>query len=334
MKIINAPKKFTKKINIFLVIFILLISGLISGYAILKSKNSKADILRQLAQNFNTENVINDHDFDGLADWEEEIHKTDPNNPDTDGDGYLDGEEVASGFDPTKKAPHDKLTDEVSQQIGQGLNRPDPGNLSQMLGYILSNQLQSGQMPLINTQDINAIDQKVMEAIDEKVVEAIQKASAGFLSEFIPPFEKENYEFTIIEENSLEAGQNYAKEASDKIGALDSCQGKYNRKKEEQIIEEAINNKNFDLVNCLSQGHLKAYELTLTVPVPSDWLQIHKKFLRAYWITYQGYHYLTEFETDPLKSMIAIEKIKDAQQKELAEALQLMIIEAEKYNLK
>ena len=49
MKTSNISQKFTKKINIFLVIFILLIIGTIGGYIILKSKSSKADLLEQLA---------------------------------------------------------------------------------------------------------------------------------------------------------------------------------------------------------------------------------------------------------------------------------------------
>ncbi len=52
MKTTNTPKKFTKKINIFLVIFIILIGLLIGGYALLKSKNSEADMLEQLATKF------------------------------------------------------------------------------------------------------------------------------------------------------------------------------------------------------------------------------------------------------------------------------------------
>jgi len=43
-----------------------------------------------------------DSDNDKLGDYMESYYKTDPNNPDTDGDGYLDGEEVQMGYDPTK----------------------------------------------------------------------------------------------------------------------------------------------------------------------------------------------------------------------------------------
>ncbi len=42
-----------------------------------------------------------DSDSDGLFDREEvKVYKTDPLNPDTDGDGHKDGDEVKAGYDP------------------------------------------------------------------------------------------------------------------------------------------------------------------------------------------------------------------------------------------
>jgi len=49
--------------------------------------------------------IIVDTDKDYLSDAWEKIIGTDPNNPDTDGDKYLDGTEVAAGFDPLDKEP-------------------------------------------------------------------------------------------------------------------------------------------------------------------------------------------------------------------------------------
>ena len=53
-----------------------------------------------------------DYDKDGLKDWEEALWKTDPKSPDTDGDGTLDGEEVASKRNPVVRGPADMLNEE------------------------------------------------------------------------------------------------------------------------------------------------------------------------------------------------------------------------------
>jgi len=50
-----------------------------------------------------------DSDNDGLKDWEEALWKTDPQNPDTDGDGTPDGKEVAEGRNPAIPGPDDYL---------------------------------------------------------------------------------------------------------------------------------------------------------------------------------------------------------------------------------
>ncbi len=48
-----------------------------------------------------------DLDSDGLTNDQERLYKTDPLNADTDSDGYKDGAEVATGYDPTKKSEED-----------------------------------------------------------------------------------------------------------------------------------------------------------------------------------------------------------------------------------
>src|SRR3990167_5240292 len=72
-----------------------------------------------------------DADHDGLTNREESYWNTDFENPDTDGDGFLDGEEVASGHDPLKPGPDDLLdtskniTAKVSNLIIGGLYTKD-----------------------------------------------------------------------------------------------------------------------------------------------------------------------------------------------------------------
>lgn len=57
-----------------------------------------------------------DTDHDGLFDWEEALWKTDPKNPDTDGDGTNDGDEIKLKRNPLVKGPNDVLPDDFLQQ--------------------------------------------------------------------------------------------------------------------------------------------------------------------------------------------------------------------------
>jgi len=53
--------------------------------------------------------LAKDSDNDGLSDYDELfVYKTDPYNPDTDGDGFLDGDEVTNGFNPLDPGDHKK----------------------------------------------------------------------------------------------------------------------------------------------------------------------------------------------------------------------------------
>lgn len=51
-----------------------------------------------------------DSDCDGLTNSEESLYGTDAKKSDSDNDGYSDGVEVKSGYDPTKPSPGDKIT--------------------------------------------------------------------------------------------------------------------------------------------------------------------------------------------------------------------------------
>ncbi|MBX4189951.1 thrombospondin type 3 repeat-containing protein [Candidatus Parcubacteria bacterium] len=90
----------------------------------------------------------NDFDHDGLNNAQEDYWNTDLNNPDTDNDGFKDGEEVASGHDPRIAGPDDVLDSD---------RHP---NLTQRLGSLLLSGFSEGSLQSDNPkfeQSLNAI---------------------------------------------------------------------------------------------------------------------------------------------------------------------------------
>lgn len=304
--------KFGKKLNLLLAAFLVIIGISIGAYLVLDSSNSQAN-LSELAKNIKEPKIEEDHDGDGLKDWEEKIYNTDPNNPDTDGDGYLDGEEVASGFDPNKKAPNDKLKKaENKKENYQEIKRPDPGDLTQNLTFILSKKIKNEDIPNLAGSNPSALTPQIQGMIDEEINESIRKVSDGFMVNFIPPFERQNRKIKTAQENNLKAIKLYAKQARDMIGKVDSCQEKGKAKDEVTIIQKAIESKNFKTANCLSKSYKEAYENLLTVPVPLDWVDIHKDFLKIFWDFHIFYKHLDKYHADPLKGILIMKKFEEA----------------------
>jgi hypothetical protein len=95
------------KLNLIIFVGLLILSFALFAYA---QNNATTD-----------NNIFLDSDQDGLSNVEEKMYGTDPYNPDTDGDGYTDGAEVKSGYDPLKPAPGDKIVSSAAQptQVAQ-----------------------------------------------------------------------------------------------------------------------------------------------------------------------------------------------------------------------
>lgn len=76
-----------------------------------------------------------DDDQDGILNDRERYFGINPRNPDTDGDGFDDRQEIRlgriAGFDPlvmTRDSDQDGLADEVEKQLGSDLNNIDTDN--------------------------------------------------------------------------------------------------------------------------------------------------------------------------------------------------------------
>src|SRR3989344_7523728 len=108
----------TNKIKLFLVFLaVLAVISVFSFFDVFTG--TKSVLFSNSIKQFPVD-VVSDVDMDGLSDAEESYWNTDFQDPDTDKDGYLDGEEAASRHDPAKPGPDDSLVaTNITQSVAE-----------------------------------------------------------------------------------------------------------------------------------------------------------------------------------------------------------------------
>lgn len=161
---------------------------------------SSFGFLSMASEDFSGKSVFQDLDQDGLTDEEEALYKTDPRVADTDRDGYGDGAEIRSGYDPAKAAPGDKIfsgnetrqsskKDEhgqegtapqaessrvvAAQSEGQGGVASDnlTEQVSEQIADILKNSSESAEGSAVSVQEMQA---RVQELLDGQGVNTLE----------------------------------------------------------------------------------------------------------------------------------------------------------------
>jgi len=300
------PLKLSKRINIFAVVFLLLIGITIGGFLVLKSKTGIASISQQLAQILeqNKEPIADcqpdsndkskDSDNDGLMDWQEATWQTDPCRADTDGDGYVDGEEVASGYSPLQPAPDDELSDRDSINP-----RPLPKNLTQALAQNLSEKTIKGGLENSLNSDILTTPNQVVNTTIQKIInEAIQEFALPKISD---------EEINISEDNSPEAIQQYALETIKALeGWKNSQQGSFET--EVDLFSYVINNKDFSEINRRIDGYKKLYDDTRYIQTPSSLKNIQKQQMGTSMAMINIFKAVKNTDQDPIRATLALEQ--------------------------
>lgn len=226
----------------------------------------------------------NDWDNDGLINREESYWDTDPNNPDTDGDGYLDGEEVASGHDPLIPSPDDVLSTDDNLTM----------KMSQLaLAGLVEGSLKSGSpnyerslndLTTIIAEDAFNSFEVDLSKIDLKVVSSDKFSQQKYIEELSPVFEELFMAF-IEQMSELENNLN-------DIGAFGMAHGGVS--------------KSF---KGASSRYDKTFDDLVKTSVPTVWRSNHLGILKLVWELSQASKSVVSGANDPIKATVGLNRI-------------------------
>lgn len=249
--------------------------AIVSAQQLYSSVKATRQTARLLPSTFNNEKLAdleNDLDKDGLSNTEEAYWNTDIENPDTDGDGFKDGEEAISGHNPLVAGPKDfqdirkNLSEKTSNLVFSGLlagdllpNSPAYQSALDQISLSVVHDFYDSQpaipdVPIIST-DASMDNQKV------------------YLEYLASVIKNDLYDFNFFP--FLTAERVPTRDSSLRIA-----------------------------------GQLgKAYNALATVAVPKNWKDAHLQVLDILDRLRVNHLHLADYEKDPLKALLAAKEI-------------------------
>ncbi|HYU65024.1 MAG TPA: thrombospondin type 3 repeat-containing protein [Candidatus Paceibacterota bacterium] len=229
-----------------------------------------------------SEAIDNDVDKDGLTNAEESFWNTDFQNPDTDGDGFKDGEEVASGHDPTVPGPNDKIDTSTA------------GNITEKISGLILGGIYEGSLKPNSPN----YDQALEELTNEVIFRAELNAPAltpNKLKLVKDTNENESQYVQNIKPVLNQIGIEAPKGLSRLVNAAQQNNKDPNSLK--QFTEQEI---------IFLEEQIKNWE---SIPVPQKWSSQHENLLNILKNTERNYVLLQNSENDPLQMLAAFSNL-------------------------
>lgn len=299
-----------RKIKITLIVFFGLI---VLSFAVLATAEENS---------ITNKNIFLDSDQDGLSNDEEKAYGTNPNNADSDGDGYTDGVEISSGYDPLKPSPGDKIVassenSETAKVAGSATEKNgEEKNLTENLSQKVTELITTSQTENkeITIEDIDKIIEETtaeeltfddLPEIDEKTIK-IKEQDYSSLSE-----EKRNLKETEDAQKYFTAvAYILATNSPQQISSSEDMQS-FSETLIKQVENISLDSPDFSYFDELIEKEKNVLKQMEEVEIPEQFLDIHKRGLQLanYAITLRSEE---EIDTkDPVKSMVYFSKINN-----------------------
>ncbi len=251
-------------------------------------------------------NSDNDSDQDGINNREESYWNTDFQNPDTDGDGFLDGEEVASGHDPSKPGPDDAL---VSAK-----------NLTEKSSALLVSGLAEGSLKTSSVKFDKSVDSVVDDLFYQSTIN-YQKTTLNNL--VTGPI--------VIIGSDQKSVQEYLQKMNSVLALFwsDDLKGFINVLNIFQELDKTQNYKDPKLKDSIDnevarfENQIKQLE---TIPTPSNWVDIHSQLVLKMQSMAKNYLLFKNIGDDPMQGTISYITLSREFTEELPVLLNLYVL--------
>ncbi|MEK7151470.1 MAG: hypothetical protein AAB784_02025 [Patescibacteria group bacterium] len=279
----------SKKIKVSLGILLLLAGFLIVRVGLYLKNSVQKSNLASVKGVTKPENelisILKDSDADGIIDYDEAYYRTSAFDSDSDDDGYLDGEEVATGTNPSKK-------DAVPTQTIE--------NITANFGQRLVAGIYAGDLNPRNGKDRKyeeGLDQLSFAVIDE-AQQVLSPSIDNELLNIVPdtPGSMEIYLQTIgtvMEGSFLDAFLSQP-QSLNKIATLLSSNQKLEAQK---------------MLTELSSNYATTFEQLKKIPIPKKFLTFHNSLLRTFGELSNNYRSLVNLENDPMLAIVALNNL-------------------------
>jgi hypothetical protein len=276
----------SKKVLVAIIVFVVIVGGALLATK-LKSKVGYEN--EQVIADTQSEKLYKDSDNDGLRDWEEELWHTNPNNPDTNGDGLTDFQDIRAGINPIGTSTADLLSTttiatKVNPSIESDLTETDKFSRELFARYTAAKQ--SGSYA--TTTDYT-----------------------NFFLDYINNNERGG-DIAIYKESDFKS----VAETSESLRAYGNALGKAiingNRKfpgNELQIFDDAIaanDSKKLDALSNPISRYNSIRDEMLVMEVPEGILPIHAKMVNLFNIMITGIENMKLVLSDPVKAINGI----------------------------
>ena len=231
--------------------------------------------------------IESDDDKDGLNNREESYWNTDLQNSDTDNDGFLDGEEVASGHDPLIPGPNDVLNNN--------------NNLTTKLSNLTLSGLYEGSLTPNDPDYDKSLNDMALAVVDDAASNLSSKINPSKFK--VVSSTKENQEIYLKEVSVLytELINNFGEEVVNIQRYL------------ELISSDGFKNK--DLINffqTMGASFQQISERGYSMSVPQNWIQNQTNFLHIVKNLELASNSIANGSDDPVKASAALNTIGES----------------------